>query len=144
MDEYLRLLPTLLWILTVFGLVFTLVAAVAKHFRGPRAVWMVWAVYLAVVCGSCIIALSRIGSGDGGAIPRIVYYVAVAIASVGVPLSCAARAMIVLAARTPAIREQWQVLGAWGVSVATAPVGLLLMFGVDRIAAALQWSPFAP
>jgi hypothetical protein len=143
MDEYLRLLPTLLYILAVFGLVFSVVAGVAKRMHGRTAVWTVWAVYVLLVSGSCIIALSRLTSASGGAIPRVIYYVAVAFASIGVPLWCAARALLALSARTPAIREQWQVMGAWVVSVATAPVGLLLMFGVDRIAAALEWSPFA-
>jgi hypothetical protein len=142
MEEYLQLLPTVFYILGVFGLVFSVVAAVAKRFRGPGVVWKVWAMYVLLVTGSCIIALSRIASGDGGAGPRLLYYVAVAVAAVGFPLWCASRALVLLAARTPAIREQWQVLGAWAVCVATAPVGLLLMFGVDRIAEQLQWSPF--
>ena len=143
MAEYLRLLPTILLILAVFGLVFSVVAGVAKRLRGPRAVWVVWGVYCALVSVSCIIALSRLDSADGGAIARLVYYVAVAGVSIGFPLWCAARALLELAERKPAIREPWQVAGAWVVSVATAPIGLLLMFGVDRIAAALQWSPFS-
>ena len=142
MDEYLQLLPTLLYILAVFGLVFSIIAAVAKHLRGQSAVWMTWAAYLLVVTVSCIIGLSRLTSAEGGAVPRLIYYVAVALGSIGFPLWCAARTLIALSTRTPAIREQWQVLGAWTASVATAPIGLLLMFGVDRIAAELQWSPF--
>ena len=143
MTEYLRLLPTILYILALFGLVFSILAGVAKHFRGPAAVWTVWGIYLVLVTVSCIIALSRLGSADGDAVSRLVYYIAVAAVSVGFPLWCAARALLELAKRTPAIREPWQVAGAWAVSIATAPVGLLLMFGVDQIAAALQWSPFA-
>ena len=142
MDEYLQLLPTLLYILAVFGLVFSVVAGVAKRTRGTTAVWMVWGLYLLLVTGSCIIALSRLTSPDAGLLARVVYYLAVALAAIGFPLWCAARALLALSTRTPAIREPWQVLGAWAVSIATAPLGLLLMFGVDRIAAELQWSPF--
>ena len=142
MDEYLELLPTLLYIIAVFGLVFSIVAAVAKRMRGGSAVWKVWAAYLLLVAGSCIIALTRAGAPDAAVLPRLVYYLAVAFAAIGFPLWCAARALLVLSARSPAIREQWQVMGAWMVSVATAPVGLLLMFGVDQVAAALEWSPF--
>jgi hypothetical protein len=142
MDEYLGLLPTLLYIIAVFGLVFSIVAGIAKHMRGRRAVWTVWAVYLVLVNASCIIALSRAGAPDAPIIPRVVYYIAVAFTAIGFPLWCSARALLALSARSPAIREQWQVAGAWVVSVATAPVGLLLMFGVDQIAAALEWSPF--
>ena len=142
MEEYLGLLPTLLYIIAVFGLVFSIVAAVAKRMRGRNAVWTVWAVYLLLVTGSCIIALSRVATADGATLPRLVYYLAVAFTAIGFPLWCSARALLALSARSPAIREQWQVAGAWAVSVATAPVGLLLMFGVDQIAAALEWSPF--
>jgi hypothetical protein len=142
MAEYLRLLPTLLYILGVFGLVFAVVATVANRARGQKGVWLVWGVYLALVTGSCIIGLSRIATPDAGSAARLVYYAAVALASVGFPLWCAARALLVLAARSPKVREHWQVVGAWLASVATAPVGLLLMLGVDRVAAALQWSPF--
>lgn len=142
MDEYLHLLPTLLYILAVFGLVFSIVAVVAKHLRGQSAVWMAWSGYVLLVTVSCIIGLSRVGSEDGGMAARLVYYAAVALASIGFPLWCAARTLLALSARTPAIREQWQVLGAWTASVATAPLGLLLMFVVDRIAAELSWSPF--
>ena len=143
MAEYLRLLPTILYILAVFGLAFSVMAAVARRIRGRRAVWAVWGVYCALVSASCIIALSRLQAPDGGAIARLVYYIAVAGVSIGFPLWCAARALLELGERKSAIREPWQVVGAWAVSVATAPVGLLLMFGVDQIAAALQWSPFA-
>ena len=142
MAEYLRLLPTLLYILAVFGLVFAVVATVARRVRGRNGVWMVWGVYLALVTGSCIIGLSRIATPDAGSAARFVYYAAVALASVGFPLWCAARALLVLGARNPAVREHWQVVGAWLAGIVTAPVGLLLMFGVDRVAAAFQWSPF--
>jgi hypothetical protein len=142
MDEYLRLLPTLLYILSVFGLVFAIVAGVAKRVRGPAAVWTVWGVYVLLVTGSCIIALTRFTAANGSIAPRLIYYLAVAFAAVGFPLWCSARALLALAVRSPAIREPWQVMGAWAVSVVTAPLGLLLMFGVDRIAAELQWSPF--
>ena len=142
MDEYLQLLPTLLYILAVFGLVFSIIAAVAKHLRGQSAVWATWGGYVLLVTVSCIIGLSRVASTEGGAVPRLIYYVAVALTSIGFPLWCAARTLLALSVRTPAIREQWQVLGAWTASIATAPIGLMLMFGVDRIAAELQWSPF--
>ena len=142
MDEYLQLLPTLLYILAVFGLVFSIIAAVAKHLRGQSAVWKTWGAYLLIVTVSCIIGLSRVTSAEGGAVPRLIYYVAVALGTIGFPLWCAARTLIALSTRTPAMREQWQVLGAWMASVAAAPIGLLLMYGVDRIAAELQWSPF--
>ncbi len=143
MAEYLRLLPTILYILAVFGLVFSVAAGVAKRLRGPRAVWVVWGVYCALVCVSCIVALSRLEAPEGGAIARLVYYITVAGVSIAFPLWCAARALLSLGERTPAIREPWQVAGAWAVSIATAPIGLLLMFGVDQIAATLHWSPFA-
>ncbi|HEX6642178.1 MAG TPA: hypothetical protein VF215_13750 [Thermoanaerobaculia bacterium] len=143
MTEYLRLLPTILWILTVFGLVFSVVAGVAKRLRGPRMVWVVWVAYSALVCVSCVIGLSRLEGASSGAIARLVYYTAVAAVSIGFPLWCSARALLALAERRPPIREPWQVAGAWAVSVATAPIGLVLVFGVDRIADALQWSPFA-
>jgi hypothetical protein len=142
MEEYLRLLPTILYILAVFGLVFAIVAAVAHRLKGRRAVWIAWGSYLLLVTISCIIGLSRVTSLDGGGAARLVYYVAVALASLGFPLWCAARVLLALSARTPAIREQWLVMGAWVASVAAAPVGLLLMFGVDLIAAQLDWSPF--
>jgi hypothetical protein len=143
MDEYLGLLPTLLYIIAVFGLVFSVAAGVAKRLRGRRAVWVVWVGYLLLVTGSCIIALSRVAAPGAAVMPRLVYYLAVAFTAIGFPLWCSARALLALSARSPAIREQWQVMGAWVVSVATAPIGLLLMFGVDQIAAALEWSPFA-
>src|SRR5690349_19873138 len=86
MSEYLRLLPTLLYIVAVFGLVFAVVATVAKRVRGHGGVWLVWGVYLALVTGSCIIGLSRIATPEAGGAARVLYYAAVALASVGFPL----------------------------------------------------------
>jgi len=140
--EYVSLLPTLLYILSAFAALFCVVAGVGKHLRGPRTVWAVWGVYVPLVTGSCIYALSGLRVPDDETPIRVLYYGAVSLASIGFPLWCGARMLVDLDRRRPPMREPLQVAAAWGVSVATAPVGLLLMFVVDAIAAAFGWSPW--
>ena len=143
MLEYLRLLPTILMLLAVFGLLFCIVAGVAKRLAGARSVWIVWGIYVPLVTGSCVYGLSGLAvpGSDTGA--RVVYYCAVALGGIGFPLWCAGRALLDLARQRSPLKEHWQVLAAWAVSIATAPLGLLLVFIVDSIAAALDWSPWA-
>ena len=142
MVEYLALLPTLIYILAAFAALFCVVAGVAKHLRGSRAVWITWALYVPLVTGSCIYSLSGVSFPTAGTPVRLLYYCAVSMASIGFPLWCGARALVDLSARRPVLRAPMQVLASWAVSVGTAPVGLLLMFVVDSIAAAAGWSPF--
>jgi hypothetical protein len=140
--EYLELLPTLLYIIAAFAALFCVIAGVAKHLQGARGVWIAWAVYVPLVTGSCIYKLSGFLYPDSETPIRVVYYGAVALTSIGFPLWCGARALVDFSARRPGMREAWQVVAAWAVSMATAPVGLLLMFVVDTIAASAGWSPW--
>jgi hypothetical protein len=142
--EYLGLLPTLLYILSAFAALFCVLAGLGKHLHGARTVWAVWAIYVPLVTGSCIYALSALRIPDEDTSIRVLYYCAVSLASIGFPLWCGARMLVDLDRRRPPMREPLQVAAAWGVSVATAPVGLLLMFVVDTVAAAFGWSPWGP
>jgi hypothetical protein len=133
-----ELLPTLLTILAAFGLLFAVVATVAMHFRGPRGVWIAWAVFVPLICGACVYKLSGLAAGAPGSITHAGYYGLLALAVIGLPLWCAARGLILLAARRTLVQRHWQALAAWALGMAAAPAGLLAMFAVEALAATLR------
>lgn len=134
MAEYLRLVPILATILFVFGLLFSFIATIARLMRGSRGVWTAWALYVPLLTGACVHKLSGLALEASGSGPRVFYYCVVALAGVGVPLAIAAACVNELAARRPAMRVQWQLMLSWAAAMGSAPVGVLLIFVVDRLA----------
>jgi hypothetical protein len=127
---------TLFAVLAVFGLLFVLIIAVAKRLRGATGVWIAWGVYVTAVTISCIYKLSGLSTGSSLSFALALYYVAVALGSVGVPLWCAARSFLWLSEKRPELREPFRLAASWGVSLAAAPLGLFMIVLVDTIVGA--------
>ncbi len=136
----------LLYLLAILAPTFLLIAWAARHRFGARGLWTTWALTVPFVTGACAYKLSGWAYHAPDAAVRSVYYAAVALASVGVPLAVGAVVLeratrgrragaLTIGDVTPALRA----IGiAWLATVATAPLATLLMMVVDAGYAALR------
>jgi len=139
-------LLVLLYLLAILAPTFLLVAWAAQYRFGVSGLWTTWALTVPLVTGACAYKLSGWASHAPDAAARSVYYAALALASIGVPL---ATGVVVLRRTTASHRagartfddlvRVARALGtAWLATVATAPIATALVILVDMTYAALH------
>jgi hypothetical protein len=134
-SAYVPTVATLLWILIPLALLFAVVRGTAEHFLGLRRGWRVWLLFTVATCAGCIWKLSGLARGDIDP-SRIVYYVAVALAAIGLPLACAECAYRAVRSRSRNVPVA--IAMAWLAALSAAPVAAGVVALIDRASVRLS------
>jgi hypothetical protein len=131
---YLRLIPTVYVVLAAFGGVFIVIATLLRSLLGSRYVWRFWAIYLVMVCASCIYKLSGLDLGlTTSTLGRMLYLSSVALVAVGLPLALGAFILTKSAEHSPLPLRVRNACTSWLAIVAVTPAAVALVAMVDYI-----------
>jgi hypothetical protein len=131
---YLRLIPTVYVVLAAFGAVFIVIATVLRAQFGSRYVWRFWAIYIVIVCVSCIYKLSGLDLGlTTSTLGRMLYLSSVALVAVGLPLALGAFVLTKSAEQDPLPLRLRSACMSWLAIVAVTPAAVALVAMVDYI-----------